>query len=67
MWINRLTGDMNSTDGKKYCQTNIPYGVKDRFPNTDGDEKFHVQKAGLLGVVLIEEIRSASGKEKKNL
>jgi hypothetical protein len=58
MWINRLTGDMNSTDGKKYCQTNIPYGVKDRFPNTDGDEKFHIQKAGLLGVVSIEEIRS---------
>jgi hypothetical protein len=60
MWINRLTGDMNSTDGKKYCQTNIPYNTKDRFPNGDGDEKFHVQRSGLLGPVTLEEIRSAS-------
>ena len=59
MWINRLTGDMNSSDGKKYCQTNIPYGRKDRFPNENGDEKFHVQKAGMMGPVRIEEIQTA--------
>ena len=59
MWINRLTGDMNSIDGKKYCQTNIPYGRKDRFPNENGDEKFHVQKAGMMGPVRIEEIQTA--------
>ena len=59
MWINRLTGDMNSIDGKKYCQTNIPYGRKDRFPNENGDEKFHVQKAGMIGPVRIEEIETA--------
>jgi hypothetical protein len=59
MWINRLTGDMNSIDGKKYCQTNIPYGRKDRFPNENGDEKFHVQRAGMMGPVRIEEIETA--------
>lgn len=52
MWINRLTGDMNSTNGKKYCQTNIPYILKDR--TLTSDETFHVQRAGLIGPVLIE-------------
>jgi len=59
MWINRLTGDMNSIDGKKYCQTNIPYNRKDRFPNEHGDEKFHVQRAGMIGPVSIEEIQTS--------
>ncbi|MEO6134125.1 MAG: glycosyl hydrolase [Ginsengibacter sp.] len=55
MWINRLTGDMMAVDGKKYCQTNIPYITKDRAPG--GDEKFHVQDAGLIGPVFLESIR----------
>jgi hypothetical protein len=57
MWINRLTGDMNSTDGKKYCQTNIPYILTDR--TSTSDEKFHVQRAGLIGPVFLESIRFA--------
>jgi hypothetical protein len=60
MWINRLTGDMNSTDGKKYCQTNIPYIQKDRTPTSD--ETFHIQRAGLIGPVLIENNPYANNK-----
>lgn len=60
-WINRLTGDMNAGDGKKYCQTNIPYITKDRMPAV-GDEKFHVQRAGLIGPVVLESIGYGSHK-----
>lgn len=58
-WINRLTGDMNAGDGKKYCQTNIPYITKDRIPAV-GDEKFHVQRSGLIGPVILESISFGS-------
>lgn len=61
MWINRLTGDMNGVGEKKYCQTNVPYMTKDRQP-VSGDEKFHVQRAGLIGPVLIETTRYVNNK-----
>ncbi|HXD76936.1 MAG TPA: glycosyl hydrolase [Puia sp.] len=54
MWVNRLTGDMNLPDGKKYCRTNVPAMSSDR--SATGDEKFHVQTSGLLGPVAVEEV-----------
>jgi hypothetical protein len=54
MWINRLTGDMNLPAGEKFCKTNQPYIMKDRSPI--GDETFKVQRAGLLGPVVITSI-----------
>ncbi len=54
-----LTGDMNVIDGKKYCQTNIPFITKDRV--LGGDEIFHIQHAGLLGPVFLESIRYSLG------
>jgi len=52
MWINRLTGDMNSPAGERFCKTNQPYITKDRSPI--GEETFKVQPAGLLGPVTLE-------------
>jgi hypothetical protein len=52
-WVNRLTGDMLAGEGgKKYCQTNVPYIIKDR--GLGGDEKFNVQPSGLLGPVMLQ-------------
>jgi hypothetical protein len=55
MWINRLTGDMNLPDDKKFCKTNQPAIMKDRSPW--GDETYRVQRAGLLGPVTITETK----------
>ncbi|MCD6331858.1 MAG: hypothetical protein J7L89_01150, partial [Bacteroidales bacterium] len=51
MWVNRLTGDMNSPPGERYCQTNQPYIRKSRTPI--GDEAYRLQPAGLLGPVRV--------------
>jgi hypothetical protein len=58
LWINRLTGDMNAGDGKKYCQTNIPYIKNNRTANSD--EAFHIQPAGLIGGVHLNHIKYTS-------
>lgn len=60
MWINRLTGDMSLPDGRKYCQTNIPPITLDR--SDVGDEKYHVQESGILGPVMIDEVRFRGGR-----
>lgn len=53
MWINRLTGDMYLPADKKFCKTNQPDIVKDR--SQIGEETYRVQRAGLLGPVIITE------------
>lgn len=54
MWINRLTGDMNLPPDKKFCKTNQPDITKDR--SQIGDETYRIQRAGLLGPVILTEI-----------
>jgi hypothetical protein len=54
MWINRLTGDMNLPPEEKFCRTNRPYIMKPY--SSVGDETFRVQKAGLLGPVIIKQL-----------
>ena len=51
MWVNRLTGDMNSPEGERYCRTNQPYIRKSHTPV--GDEEYRLQESGLLGPVRI--------------
>jgi hypothetical protein len=54
-WINRLTGDMLSDSGNRYCRTNQPYITSDDqgFDNwiEDSDETFRVKASGLMGPV----------------
>jgi len=48
LWINRLTGDMNLPDHKKFTKTNIRSDGATRYSPA---EPWHVQPAGLLGPV----------------
>lgn len=52
MWVNRLTGDMLSDPGDRYCRTNHPYVIKDNWAG-GGDEIYSIQPSGLLGPVRI--------------
>ena len=54
-WVNRLTGDMLSVTGDRFCRTNQPYITRDDqgYDNwsEDSDETFRLKKSGLLGPV----------------
>jgi hypothetical protein len=54
-WVNRLTGDMLSDPGNRFCRTNQPYLRSDDqgYDNWigDSDEKFSLKKSGLIGPV----------------
>ena len=52
MWINRLTGDLELPPEKRYCQTNRP--PESRYYSAAGDETYRVQRAGLIGPVILE-------------
>ncbi|MCP4311265.1 MAG: hypothetical protein GY790_08390 [Bacteroidetes bacterium] len=52
LWVNRLTGDMLSEPGDRYCHTNHPYVTQDNWAG-GGDETYRLQPAGLLGPVTI--------------
>ena len=52
LWVNRLTGDMLSEPGDRYCRTNHPYVTQDNWAG-GGDETYRLQPAGLLGPVTI--------------
>ncbi len=59
-WVNRLTGDMLSEPGDRYCRTNQPYITRDDMGYDNwaegGDETFRLKTSGLLGPVTIEVI-----------
>ncbi len=56
MWVNRLTGDLKLPAGDRFCKTNQPPIIKSR--TQIGDEEYRIQRAGLLGpVVIIEEAK----------
>lgn len=55
MWSNRLTGDMLSDPKDRFCNTNQPYMKTEVWPG--GDEPFKLQTAGLLGPVMLLEIK----------
>ena len=54
-WVNRLTGDMLSDPGDRFCRTNQPYITSDDmgYDNwiEDSDETFRLKASGLLGPV----------------
>jgi len=54
-WVNRLTGDMLSDPGDRFCRTNQPYIKSDDqgYDNwiEDSDETFRLKTSGLLGPV----------------
>jgi hypothetical protein len=54
-WVNRLTGDMLSGPGDRFCRTNQPYITRDDMGYDNwaegGDETFRLQTSGLLGPV----------------
>jgi len=54
-WVNRLTGDMLSEPGERFCRTNQPYITSDdmAYDNWvgDSDETFRLKTSGLLGPV----------------
>lgn len=54
-WVNRLTGDMLSDPGNRFCRTNQPYIRRDDqgYDNWigDSDETFRLKVSGLLGPV----------------
>ena len=52
LWVNRLTGDMLSEEGDRYCRTNHPYVTQDNWAG-GGDETYRLQPAGLLGPVTV--------------
>ncbi len=52
MWINRLTGDLDLPAEKRFCQTNRP--PESRYYSEAGDETYRVQRAGLIGPVILE-------------
>ncbi len=52
LWVNRLTGDMLSEPGDRYCRTNHPYVTQDNWAG-GGDETYRLQPAGLLGPVTL--------------
>jgi hypothetical protein len=52
MWVNRLTGDLGLPPAQRFCKTNRP--AEGRFISDYGDEKYRVQKSGLIGPVLLE-------------
>jgi len=56
-WINRLTGDMLSDPGDRFCRTNQPYIRSDDqgYDNwiEDSDETFRLKASGLMGKVEI--------------
>ena len=54
LWINRLTGDINLPEGKKFTRTNRP-PVTDTNTGYD-DLTWRIQTSGLLGPVLIKQI-----------
>lgn len=52
LWINRLSGDMTLSPGKRFCRTNLVPNQETRlFRYQHGDESWHIQPAGLLGPV----------------
>jgi hypothetical protein len=56
-WVNRLTGDMLSDPGNRFCRTNQPYITSDDmgYDNwiEDSDETFRLKASGLMGKVEI--------------
>lgn len=54
-WVNRLTGDMLSDPGDRFCRTNQPYITRDDMGYDNwaegGDETFRLKISGLLGPV----------------
>jgi len=54
-WINRLTGDMLSDPGNRFCRTNQPYITSDDqgYDNwiEDSDETYRLKASGLMGPV----------------
>jgi len=54
-WVNRLTGDMLSDPGDRFCRTNQPYITRDDMGYDNwvegGDETFRLKTSGLLGPV----------------
>jgi len=54
-WVNRLTGDMLSEPGDRFCRTNQPYITRDDMGYDNwaegGDETYRLQMSGLLGPV----------------
>ncbi|GAH40069.1 unnamed protein product, partial [marine sediment metagenome] len=52
LWVNRLTGDMHSEPGDRFCRTNHPYVTKDNWAG-GGDETYRIQTSGLLGPVTL--------------
>jgi hypothetical protein len=51
MWINRLTGDLALPPERRFCRTNRP--PESRYFSEAGDETYRVQKAGLIGPVIL--------------
>lgn len=52
LWVNRLTGDMLSEPGERFCRTNHPYVTKDNWAG-GGDETYRILSSGLLGPVTL--------------
>jgi len=52
MWVNRLKGDLDLPPAQRFCRTNRP--AEGRFISDYGDEKYRVQKSGLIGPVTLE-------------
>jgi len=50
-WSNRLVGDARSTDGRKYCQTNIRWPVNSRYFPQVRWAQAELLQSGLLGPV----------------
>jgi hypothetical protein len=51
MWINRLTGDLGLPPEQRFCKTNRP--PESRYYSEIGDETYRVQRAGLIGPVIL--------------
>jgi len=56
-WVNRLTGDMLTDPGDRFCRTNQPYITSDDMGIDNwaegGDETFRLKTSGLLGPVQV--------------
>jgi len=56
-WVNRLTGDMGSDPGDRFCRTNQPYITRDDMGYDNwaegGDETYRLKASGLLGPATI--------------